>query len=81
MGDDDDELTALGRRVDGRFRGVDDRVDATRNQIDLLRLDLSGKIDAARRDTARLVLVWVLGSTVITAGLCLATIIVALLVD
>ena len=50
MSDDEDELTAFGRRVDGRFRGVDDRVEATRNQIDLLRMDLSGKLDAARRD-------------------------------
>ena len=81
MTDDDDELTALGGRVDRRFRAVDDRVDATRNQIDLLRMDLSDKIDAARRDMGRLVLLWVLGSTLITAGLCVAMIIVALLVD
>lgn len=78
---DDDDLTAFGRRVDGRFRAVDERVDATRNQIDLLRMDLSDKVDAARRDMGRLVLVWVLGSTVLTAGLCLATVIVARLVD
>lgn len=81
MTDDDDELTALGRRVDGRFRDVDDRVDATRDQIDLLRSDLSGKIDAARRDMGRLILVWMCGSVTLTAGLCLATIIVVRLVD
>lgn len=81
MSDDDDELTALGRRVDGQLRAAEARVDATRDQLDALRMDLSGKIDAARRDAARLVLMWIFGSTAITAGLCMATIIVALLVD
>jgi hypothetical protein len=77
----DDELTALGRSVDGQLRAVDARVDATRDHLDVLRLDLSGKIDTARRDMLRLVLIWVCGSTVITAALCVATIIVAVLVD
>lgn len=81
MSNDDDELTALGHRVDGELRAVDARVDATRGQLDVLHLELAGKIDAARRDMGRLVLLRVLGSTVITAGLCVATIIVALLVD
>lgn len=81
MTDDADDLTALGHRVDGQLRAVDARVDATRSQLDVLQLELSGKIDAARRDMGRLVLMWMWGSTVITAGLCMATIIVALLVE
>ena len=42
MSDDDDELMALGRRVDGQFRVVDDRVDATRHLLDVLQVELSG---------------------------------------
>jgi len=81
MSDDDDELMALGRRVDGQFRVVDDRVDATRHLLDVLQVELSGQPDAVRRDMGRLVLLWMWGSTVITAGMCVATIIVVLLVD
>jgi hypothetical protein len=80
MSDHDDGLAALGHRVDGELRAVDARVDATRGMLDVLHLELSGKIDAARR-VGRLVLLWMWGSTVITAGLCMATIVVALLVD
>jgi hypothetical protein len=81
MSDDSDDLAALGHRVDGQLRDVDSRVDATRDQLDVLHLELSQQIDNARRDMGRLVLTWMWASTVITSGLCLATIVVVLLVD
>jgi hypothetical protein len=64
--------------VKGRFRSVDDRIEATRAQIDNVRLVLSAQLDQARRDLAVLVLRALLLSTVVVAMMCLLTIIILL---
>lgn len=78
----DDEWSAwwerFNRRTETRFRAAEQRLDVNRAQLDHVRLQLSAQIAVVRRDAARLVLLGVLGCLVLTAGLCLGTLVLLL---
>jgi hypothetical protein len=78
----DDDWSAwwerYSRRTEIRFRSTEDRLDETRAQLDHVRRQISGQIRQARLDAARLVLLGLLGSLVITGLMCLGTIILLL---
>jgi integral membrane sensor domain MASE1 len=61
-----------------RFRSVDDRIEATRAQIDNLRLELSRQIEETCRALVRLVVRGVLVSTLVVGIMCLLTLVVLL---
>ena len=69
------EAHALARRTDARFRSIDGRLDASRQQIDHARLQLSSQIERSRRELGRIVLLGLLATVVSTGGLCLGTIV------
>jgi hypothetical protein len=58
-----------------RFRSVDDRIDATRQQLDHMSAQLSSQIAQARHDLAVLILrTLLLSTTIVVAAVCLLTI-------
>jgi hypothetical protein len=65
-------------RFGARFSSIDNRLDATRTQVDHVQQQLSTRIDQSRNDLGRIVLLGLLGITVSTAGLCLGTLILVL---
>jgi hypothetical protein len=72
------ELQALGRRSEARCKAIERRIEATQTQTEHVRTLLAARLDHARRDLARIVLLGLLGTTISTAALCLATIVLAL---
>ena len=74
----DQQTRAFARRAETRFRSIDQRLDATRTNIDHLRLLLEARIDRARANLARVVMLGLVGTTVAIAALCLATIVLLL---
>jgi hypothetical protein len=74
----DHQGQALCRRFEARARSADNRLDATRTQLDHVRLQALSQIDHTRRELGRIVLLGLLGTTVATAMLCLGTIILVI---
>jgi hypothetical protein len=72
------ELQALERRSEARCKTIERRIAATQTQTDHVRTLLASRIDHARRDLGRIVLLGMLGTTISTAAVCLATIVLAL---
>jgi DNA anti-recombination protein RmuC len=72
------ELQALERRSEARCKTIERRIEASHTQLDHVRTLLASRIDHARRDLGRIVLLGLLGTTVSTAMVCLATIVLAL---
>lgn len=72
------ELQALERRSEARCKTIERRIEATQTQTDNVRILLAARIDQARRDLGRIVLLGLLGTTISTALVCLGTIVLAL---
>ena len=72
-GDDEQLLTEMGRIMDRRVESVDERISHLVEHVE-------ERLSVLRRETGRLVLVCMWASTLITAGLCVATVLVALLI-
>ena len=72
------ELQELERRSEARCKTIERRIETTQTQTDHVRALLAARIDHARRDLGRIVLLGLLGTTVSTALLCLGTILLAL---
>ena len=72
------ELQALERRSEARCKTIERRIEASHTQLDHVRTLLAARIDHARRNLGRIVLLGLLGTTVSTAMLCFATIVLTL---
>jgi hypothetical protein len=72
------ELQALERRSEARCKTIERRIEAVQTQTDHVRTLLAARIDHARRDLGRIVLLGLVGTTVSTAMVCFATIVLAL---
>jgi hypothetical protein len=71
------QLQAWARSTAARCVAVDRQVDAARTDLEQVQVQLVAGIDVARRDLAQTVLLGLLGTIVSTAGLCLATLLLA----
>jgi hypothetical protein len=72
-------LQRLARSSEARCNAIDAHLDTARVRTDQVRSQLLGQVDHARRDLGRIVLLGLLGTTLRTAALCLATIVVLLI--
>jgi hypothetical protein len=72
------ELQALERRSDARCKTIERRIAATQTQTDHVRTLLAARIEHARRDLGRIVLLGLIVTTISTALLCLGTIALAI---
>jgi hypothetical protein len=70
-----EQMQAMARRFEARFRSVDGRSDAIRSQVDGVRNQLSTKIEEGRRELRSLIWRTVIGGAVVVAALCLATVV------
>jgi hypothetical protein len=72
---DEDQVQQLAEWFERRLRSVDQRIDATRTVIDHQSSDTTRQLDALRQVLLRSVLLATTGCALVTALLCLATLI------
>jgi hypothetical protein len=70
-------LQGFERRTESRFRSLDKRLDATRTQLDRVRLQLSSQIDHAHSRLRRILVLGLLGVTLTAVTVCLCTLVFA----